>query len=59
MGTSQAISIVSEQNQNIGGDNIMADVIATKEVIGNVSVTELKAYNPTILGKILESYNFV
>jgi len=55
MGTSQAISIVSEQNQNIGGDNIMADVIATKEVIGNVSVTELKAYNPTILGKILES----
>lgn len=53
--TSQALSVVKEMQNKEGGDDDMADVTQTidpKKIISNVTVTELKAYNP-------DSYNGV
>lgn len=53
IGTSRAISVVKEMRENTktGGNN-MDDV---KSIIGNVTVTELKAYNPSAFKGMVES----
>lgn len=51
MSTSQAMSIVSEQKSNIGGNGIMDP----KEIIKNATVAEFKAYNPDGVSALLKS----
>lgn len=46
--TSQALSVVREQQQNLNlGGNKMAELSGAKDIIQNVTVAELRAYNPT------------
>lgn len=51
MSTSQAMSVVSEQKSNIGG-NVSMD---PKEIIKNATVAEFKAYNPDGVSALLKS----
>jgi hypothetical protein len=45
IGTSQAVSIVNEMQNNLGG-NGMAEQVDVKNIISNATVTEFKAFNP-------------
>ena len=51
MYTSKAMSVVSEQKSNIGGN----DNMDSKEIIKNATVAELKAYNPDGVANLLKS----
>lgn len=46
MGTSKAISVVAEMNNNMKGDNEMSELNA-QDIIKNATVSEFKAFNPT------------
>lgn len=50
MSTSQAMSVVSEQKSNMGGNQM-----DSKEIIKNATVAELKAYNPEGVSALLKS----
>lgn len=45
--TSQAMSVVSEMNQNKGGNEDMAEQLNAQDIIKNATVSEIKAFNPT------------
>lgn len=49
--TSKAMSVVSEQKSNIGGNNNMD----SKEIIKNATVAELRSYNPDAVANLLKS----
>ena len=51
MFTSKAMSVVSEQKSNIGGNEEME----AKDIIKNATVAELKAYNPDGVDNLLKS----
>lgn len=51
MSTSQAMSVVSEQKSNMGGNEPMD----AKEIIKNATVAEFKAYNPDGVTGLLQS----
>ena len=50
MYTSKAMSVVSEQKSNVGGN----DNMDSKEIIKNATVAELKAYNPDGVSNLLK-----
>lgn len=52
METSKAMSVVRELQDNTGGMEDMAEP-NVKDIIGNVTVTEFKAYNPTGYSAVL------
>lgn len=51
MGTSKAMSVVSEQKSNTGGN----DNMDSKEILKNATVAELKAYSPDAVASLLKS----
>lgn len=51
MGTSKAMSVVSEQKSNTGGIEDMD----SKEIIKNMTVSEFRAYNPDGVANLLKS----
>lgn len=51
MFTSKAMSVVSEQKSNMGGNEEMD----AKEIIQNATVAEFKAYNPDAVANLLKS----
>lgn len=50
--TSRAMSVVTEMNE--GGGNKMAETINAQDIIKNVSVAELRAYNPGAYDTIIK-----